>query len=58
MDRLQQLFNRLVGVGCPQVVIEDRWNPGRRRGLPQRVEVPACWRRHRTVQFADRRRCS
>lgn len=49
MDRLQQLFNRLVGVGCAQAVIEDRWNPGRRR-LPQGIEVPACWRRRLRVR--------
>ena len=53
MDRLQQLFNRLVGVDVPHAVVEDRWSPGLRRELPQRIEVPACWLRRMKVMFGD-----
>lgn len=45
MDTLQKIFNRIVGMHEP--VYAQRCMPAVtvRAPLPQRIELPACWRR-------------
>ncbi len=47
MDTLQKLFNHLVGIHEPWYAQRGTPVASVRAPLPQRVEVPACWRRAR-----------
>jgi hypothetical protein len=45
MNTLQKLFNHLVGVHAPWYAQYGTPVATARAPLPQRVELPACWRR-------------
>lgn len=51
MNTLQKIFNHLVGVHEPRYAQRGTPVAAARAPLPQRVELPACWRR------AKRPRC-
>lgn len=55
MERLQQLFNRIVGIRTADMLIENRWNPEHPRTLPRSIERPACWRRQTKRVSTSRR---
>jgi len=45
MDTLQKLFNHIVGIHEPWYAQRGTPVASVRVALPQRVELPACWRR-------------
>ena len=45
MDTLQKLFNHLVGIHEPWYAQRGTPVASVRASLPQRVDLPACWRR-------------
>jgi len=45
MDTLQKLFNHIVGIHEPWYAQRGTPVAAVRASLPQRVDLPACWRR-------------
>lgn len=45
MESLQKIFNLVVGVHEPWYAQRGMPKPSARAPLPQRMELPACWRR-------------
>ena len=45
MDTLQKLFNHIVGIHEPWYAQRGTPVASARVALPQRVDLPACWRR-------------
>ena len=54
MDTLQKFFNHIVGMHEPWFAQRGMPVAAARATLPQRVELPACWRRREKVRGSRR----